>query len=189
MGEKLNSYRLLKYDLDRSVGYHNMRGGFFQRNHNKAIAAVVIALATPLAGFADTLASFFNATFSWLLSDDITGSQLTSLLSFVGMIAALADLYFRPAQVAGLHAAAELNYKQIRNELETFGESEEDKIFELRKRYEAVDSRFEERHVLVNLVSHNRVARVSGLKQVNVNFFERFFMHWFPFASRDVKNQ
>lgn len=189
MNNTLSNFASLKYDIERSMGYHNMRAGFFQRSHSRAMIAVVIALATPLAGVANIIAQ----TLTWCVSLIIDGAAISeanvlALLAFCGIIAAIVDIYYRPAQMAGMHSAAEVAYKQISNELEVRGISE-DEIASLRNRYELVDSRFEERHVIVNIVSHNRVARVSGLKQKKILWPLRFMMHWFTFASYDLKTK
>ncbi|MBO9408267.1 hypothetical protein J7399_12565 [Shimia sp. R9_1] len=171
----------LDFDLQRAAIYHNMRAGHHRRFHQGAMAGALIGLFVPVLGIDKHISDLVNVPLSMIKNDlSVQPESVAGLLTFIGVVSILADLFKKPAELAGKHRAAETQYDYLKAELKR--RSQDADISDLQALYDTVDSRFEEEHVVVNLISHNKVAAGNGLKLTYVPLWARFFGSFLPFS-------
>lgn len=178
--------KALRFDLDRVVGYHNMRAGFYRRWHQRAIFAIIFALSLPVFVLAEPIASFVNSFLNLSGEQQVTGNTVGAVFGLVGLFAAFWDIVANPAEKISMHRGTELVYQNIRNYLSD--DIEEAELKSLETWYNRTDSGFEERHVVVNVVSRNRVLRELGLNSEikHVPWWKKLLMHYFSFSATKV---
>lgn len=183
--QNTDEFRNLKYDVDRAICYHNLRTGFFRAWHRRAMLAIVVALCTPVLALIGPAVDFLNLVAGKLgISEVLSLAAVASMISFVGILAAFSDVMANTGDNAAMHRACEIIYKNIRSDLLTC-ETEAD-LRSLKNRYERVDSGFEVRHVIVNLVSRNQVRREIGLDELPISWWQWWFMHYNSFSATKV---
>lgn len=172
----------LVYDIHRASGYHNMRAAFFRRLHQKAMIAIVVAIVSPLLNLAGPLAEMINFVLEYpsFVQFEVSPQAVAMVIGFVGVFSAIADVVFQFGSRFAEHRAAELQYEHLKKRCKK--KLTEEDLNNLETSYLWVDSSFEDRHVIVNRVSHNKLAAHMGLESVKVPWWQYLLMNLFPFS-------
>ena len=192
--EQEERIRNLTWDLQRSSEYHNMRAGHFRKWHRRAMLVVVFALISPALALEVLIADLLRYIHSTVpIAPDFLAALAENaptigvLIALSGVAAASADVLIDPGDQMARHRIAEGAYLNILVEM-SVGELTEGRLEQFEANYLRVDSSFEERHVVVNLVATNRVLRASGYPEQQLSFWRLWLMHIKAFSHYTPSN-